>query len=231
MRVATFNIKNGLDLDTQRTDNRGLVAACRRLDADVLALEEVDRRRVRSRWRRQSRLVARRTGAQEVFGRTRRRDVLGSYGNALIVRGTMRDVELWPLPTTPGHEQRGAILARVSAGGIECSVAACHLQNRREEWTVHEAPEQLRAVLAALRTRPAPRLLMGDFNLRERVAGPIVAEAGFTAVEHDLTWPAPAPEISIDWICLDGLEATNVEVVHLPVSDHRAVVADLRLPS
>jgi endonuclease/exonuclease/phosphatase family metal-dependent hydrolase len=229
VRVATYNIKNGLDLDRQRTDNRALVDACRSLDPDVLALQEVDRRRVRSRFRRQSHLVARGVGGREVFGRTRRRDVIGSYGNALIVRGTVSDVEHWPLPVTPGHEARGAILARVDIGGVECSVAATHLQNRRDEWTVHEAPEQLRAVLAALRTRPAPRLLMGDFNLRERVAGPIVADNGFTAVEHELTWPAPAPEISIDWICLDGLEAVDVRVVHLPVSDHRAVVAELRV--
>jgi len=230
MRVATYNIKNGLDLDTNRTDNRGLVDACRTLDADILALQEVDRRRVRSRFRRQSRLVARRTGGREAFGRTRRRDLIGSYGNALIVRGDLSEVELWSLPVAPGHESRGAILATVDIGGVQCSVAATHLQNRREEWTVHEAPEQLRAVLAALKTRPAPRLLMGDMNLRERVAGPIIADAGFTAVEHEATWPAPAPEISIDWIAVDGLEIVDAEVVHLAVSDHRAVVAELRVP-
>jgi len=230
MRVATYNIKNALDLDTNRTDNRGLVDACRTLDADILALQEVDRRRIRSRFRRQSRLVARRTGGREAFGRTRRRDLVGAYGNALIVRGDLSEVDLWSLPVAPGHESRGAILATVDIGGVRCSVAATHLQNRRDEWPVHEAPEQLRAVLAALKTRPAPRLLMGDMNLRERVAGPIIADAGFVAVEHEATWPAPAPEISIDWIAVDGLEIVEVKVVHLPVSDHRAVVAELRVP-
>lgn len=228
MRVATFNIKNGLDLERERTDNRGLVDAVRRLDADVLAMQEVDRLRVRSRFRRQSRMVARRAGYEQVFGRTRRRDVIGAYGNALLVRGDMTDVDIFGLPVAPGHENRGVILATVKVGDLSVSVGATHLQNRRDEWKVHEAPEQLRAAFAALRTRPAPRMLLGDFNLRDRVAGPIVEENGFTAVEHEATWPAPSPEISIDWICLDGLEATDVEVVHLPVSDHRAVVATIR---
>jgi endonuclease/exonuclease/phosphatase family metal-dependent hydrolase len=84
-------------------------------------------------------------------------------------------------------------------------------------------------VLAALKMRPAPRILVGDLNLRDRVAGPIIAEAGFTAIEHEATWPAPQPEHSIDWIAVEGLEVESVEVLHLPVSDHRAVVAELRL--
>lgn len=228
MRVGTYNIKNGLDLERARTDNRKLVEACRTLDVDILALQEVDRRRVRSRFRRQSQLVARRTGAKQTFGRTRRRDLIGGYGNALLVRGTLSDVARWDLPITPGHEARGAILATVEVGKVRCSVAATHLQNRRKEWPGHEAPEQLRAVLAALKTRPGPRLLMGDMNLRERIAAPIIEEAGFVAVEHGPTWPAPEPEHSIDWIAVDGFEIVDAEVVHLPVSDHRAVVAKIR---
>jgi len=229
LRVATYNIKNGLDLDREKTDNAKLAKACQELDADILALQEVDRRRVRSRFRRQSELVARRTGMKQAFGRTRRRDLIGGYGNALLVRGSISDLALWDLPITPGHEARGAILATLEVDGLRCSVAATHLQNRREEWPDHEAPEQLRAVLAALKTRPGPRLLMGDMNLRERIALPIIEEAGFVAAEHGPTWPAPEPEHSIDWIAVDGFEIVDAEVVHLAVSDHRAVVATLRV--
>lgn len=229
MRVATYNIKNGLDLERQKTDTPALLDACESLDADVLALQEVDRRMIRSRWRRQSRIIAKRTGHAEVFQRTRRRDLIGAYGNALLVRGSFDDVELLALPVAPGHEARGAILATARVGDATFSVAATHLQNRRDEWKEHEAPEQLEALLRSLRERARPRLLLGDLNLRERLAGPIIADAGFTAVEHGPTWPAPDPESSIDWIAVDGFEIGDVETVHLPVSDHRAVVAELRV--
>jgi endonuclease/exonuclease/phosphatase family metal-dependent hydrolase len=230
MRIATYNIKNALDLDRGRAHNGKLAEACRKLDVDVLALQEVDVRRFRSFLRNQPR-VARRGGGFDTsaYGRTMREGLLGAYGNALLVRGEMSDVEFFKLPGTPGHEPRGAILATVKVGKIRCSVAATHLQNRRKVWDPEllESPEQLRAVLAALRTRKGPRILMGDFNLYENIASPILKDAGFVEVKHGPTFPVDKPERSIDYVALDGLHAVNVEVVQLPVGDHRAVVVEV----
>ncbi len=104
-----------------------------------------------------------------------------------------------------------------------------HLQNRRKVWDdrLLESPEPLRAVLAALRTREGPRILMGDFNLYANIASPIIKAAGFVEVKHGPTFPVDTPDRSIDYIALDGLHAVNVEVVKLPVGDHRAVVVEV----
>jgi hypothetical protein len=46
-------------------------------------------------------------------------------------------------------------------------------------------------------------------------------------VKHGPTFPVDKPERSIDYVALDGLHAVNVEVVQLPVGDHRAVVVEV----
>lgn len=230
MRIATFNIKNGLDLERGRTSNSGLREAVASLDVDVLALQEVDSRRPRSFFRNQTRMMRRAGGFNaHKYGKTLRQDLIGAYGNGLLVRGEMTDVETFRLPGTPGHEPRGAILATIKASGRTVSFANTHLQNRRNIWDPEllESPEQLRAVLAALRTRPGPRVLVGDFNLYSNIASPILEQAGFVEVKHGPTFPVDKPDRSIDYIAVDGLRAVNVEVVRLPVGDHRAVVVEL----
>ena len=57
MRLASFNIKNGLS-DDGSCDPDALVVACRRLRADVLALQEVDRDVPRSSRADQTAIVA-----------------------------------------------------------------------------------------------------------------------------------------------------------------------------
>src|SRR5918912_4145174 len=48
MRVATFNLLSGRSLADGRADPAALADAVRQLDADVLALQEVDRHQARS---------------------------------------------------------------------------------------------------------------------------------------------------------------------------------------
>ena len=48
MRVATFNILNGRVPTDQHVDPGGLADAVKRLDADILALQEVDQNQQRS---------------------------------------------------------------------------------------------------------------------------------------------------------------------------------------
>lgn len=102
MRIATYNIKNARALGKGRANNSGLRDACRTLDVDVLGMQEVDARRFRSFLRNQPR-VARRGGGFDtsVFGRTMREGLLGAYGNALLVRGKVPEVERFKLPGTP----------------------------------------------------------------------------------------------------------------------------------
>src|SRR6187397_1291848 len=92
-RVATFNIRHGAPAGG-RVRHGALVQACAALDADVIGLQEVDSRRLRSSFRNQAALVARQLGCAFVYGEVLRRGIFGRYGNALVTRGVPRDVEL-----------------------------------------------------------------------------------------------------------------------------------------
>jgi endonuclease/exonuclease/phosphatase family metal-dependent hydrolase len=229
IRVATFNIRHGARVD-ERVNHRALVQTCAELDADVIGLQEVDSRRLRSSFRNQAALVARHLGYAFVYGTVLRRGPIGHYGNALLVRGAVRDVDRCTLPRPSERQARGAILARVALPGLDISVAVTHLQHHpphlREQ--PHEAPIQLRALLDVLQRRPLPRLLVGDLNLGMTRAKPLLTAAGFDSAPDLPTFPADRPRVTLDYIAVQGLHIVESEVVPTHTSDHRAVVAVLR---
>jgi endonuclease/exonuclease/phosphatase family metal-dependent hydrolase len=59
---------------------------------------------------------------------------------------------------------------------------------------------------------------------------PILAAAGFALVEHGPTYPADVPRLRLDHVAVDGLVVQRAWVAQrAPVSDHRAVIAELTL--
>jgi endonuclease/exonuclease/phosphatase family metal-dependent hydrolase len=224
LRIATFNIHHGAPPD-RAVDHRGLVRACRSLDVDVLALQEVDCRAWRSRLVDQAGRIAWHLGLHHVFDPNRSLGLLGRYGNALLSRGRILDVEHLSLPTPPPLEPRGAIVARVSIPGGVLTVAATHLANRGRREGAHPASPQLDALLERLAGVDGPVVLAGDLNLGpDRAEAPIRA-AGFTRVVAPPTFPSNAPRIHIDWIAVRHLDVVAAEVPALTASDHRPLVA------
>ena len=209
---------------------RTLARACSSLQADVLGLQEVQGGRRRTWYLDQGAVVARWTGARHASGPARHRGLLKTYGNSLVVRGRIGDATVLDLPRAEVREPRAAVLARVTVRGIDVSVAVTHLQHRPKRFAhlAHDAPDQLRYVLDALRERPGPRVLLGDLNLEPDVTAAIFAAAGMTVAEHGPSFPAHGPRRRIDYIAVDGLEVRRAWVAdRSPVSDHRAVMAEL----
>jgi endonuclease/exonuclease/phosphatase family metal-dependent hydrolase len=230
MRLASFNIKNGLS-DDGSCDPDALVAACRGLRADVLALQEVDRRVPRSNGADQTSIVANGCGLNGIYAPARRLDG-GEYGNALLARGSLVDVEHVRLPVMPGNEARAVVLARVQMDGTDLSVAATHLQNRHggpppTPADAAEQLEQLEVVLAALARRPRPRALLGDLNMPPEVALPVLQAAGYEVADSEPTVVVGAPKFRIDYVAVDGRAVGKSEVLDTDVSDHRALVVEV----
>lgn len=225
-RVATYNIRHGARLDGH-VDHRALVETCAELDADVVGLQEVDSRRVRSSLRNQAALVARRLGYTLVYGTVLRTGTIGRYGNALLARGQIHDVDIVQLVRPSKRQPRGAILARIELPTLEITVAVTHLQHHptRLRGEPPEAPLQLRGLLEAMQLRPRPRLLLGDLNLDAPRAKPLLAAAGFDSAPESPTFPVDQPRVTLDYIAVDGLRIVESRVVPTRTSDHRAVVA------
>ncbi|MGH2686338.1 MAG: endonuclease/exonuclease/phosphatase family protein, partial [Actinomycetota bacterium] len=200
-----------------------LAEECASLHVDVLGLQEVDRGATRSGRADEAAEVAEAVGMACAFAEATSFEPGSAYGNALLVRGEVDDVEVRMLPGEEGDEPRALLLADVDvAGAGRLSVAVTHLSVRPRV-----ALRQLEAVVGALALRPLPRLMMGDLNLRPEAAWPILEDAGLTVVDAPPAFPAHRPDRVIDHVAGEGVSFGGVEVVHLRVSDHRALRVDL----
>jgi endonuclease/exonuclease/phosphatase family metal-dependent hydrolase len=207
IRVATFNARHANAAQT-----------CRALDADVIALQELDRHVIRTGFRDQPRDLARALGYEYAFARAKHLGPGGRQCNALYARSGLTDIEIVELPRPRNLEPRNAIVAR--AGDI--SVACTHLQHRPRA----NAKPQLDAVLAVLLARPGPHVIAGDLNLATHEAVPMLEDAGLTPVVVGPTSPRAEPREQIDWIAFGaGLRLAGARVAAADVSDHLPLVA------
>lgn len=156
--VASYNIRKAIGADRRRRPDRVLDVLLE-IDADVIALQEVDRRfgdRVTALPRE---MIADRTHYVPVPIETRPGS-LGWHGNGLLVRRGIRVLEARPL-VLPTLEPRGAVLAELDIDGREIRVIGMHLDlsglfRRRQARAVLDA-------VAGCRKR-MPTVLMGDLN-------------------------------------------------------------------
>jgi endonuclease/exonuclease/phosphatase family metal-dependent hydrolase len=155
-----------------------------------------------------------------------RRLARGWYGNALVARAPLHDVEHVRLPAPPGTEPRVALIASLALGrGAPLAVCCTHLHNAAEA-----AATQLDWLLAALADRPRPLLLAGDLNLERAQFAPRLAAAGFVLPPETPTFPRHAPQRQIDAIAASGVALGPARTVDIALSDHRPIVVEL-LPS
>ncbi len=232
LRVATFNLLHG-----RRWPQRGryrkaaLQAAIAGLEVDILGLQEVDHRVIRTGFSNQPRVAAEAMGASQfVFAGAQWLGPGGKMGNVLAVRGSITEAEIIWHPTSFGRERRNTILARVcctpSQGDpVECTVAVTHLQNYHQE-----ARAGLEMSLDYLLRRPGPHVLLGDLNLSTSTCAPIVERHGLTLLDHiapDGTTITHDGKRRVDHIILGGMNGEEVEVPKPPISDHAPIVAVL----
>lgn len=249
LRVVTWNIaaaRRGV-AGGPRTGLSAVADTLRGLDADLIALQEVDRGIGRSGFADQPRLLGEALGMRSWFApaiRTTGYDGPwepvatpgqdtgeAAYGIVLLARLPLETVTPCPLPfgahPRPGQEQRVALAATIHAGDHRLTVAATHL-----DWRLDRATSQLRHLQEWLAGWPGPRVLLGDLNLRPwRVA--VATRRGWRRAARGLTFPAARPRRQIDHVLLDSraVRARAGRVVAAPVSDHRALLAEIELPA
>lgn len=133
---------------------------------------------------------------------------------------------------SPPTMSKGATLLRFSTPqGRELTLVSVHLDFSRAKVRTKQAQ-----VLARwLADQEGPLVLVGDFNCqwdgREATLRDLAQVLGLSAFEPESTALATFPgwDKRLDWVLISPeLEFVDYRVLPQPVSDHRAVVADLR---
>lgn len=229
IRVASYNIRKAIGTDRARRPERTL-EVLNELDADVIALQEADRRFGGRASALPLKLIAEHSDYKPVPFDARPAS-LGWHGNALLVRKHVEVLEhhLFHLPSL---EPRGAVLADVALGGARLRVVGMHL-DLSGLWRRRQA----QAILAHLKERDGdwPCVLMGDLNewstrggcLRDFAAGHLFAPCG-------RSFHASRPITQLDQIMVSpDLEILRSGAHASPIarraSDHLPVWADLRI--
>ena len=248
MRIATFNILHGRSPDDGRVDVERLAAAVKTLDADVLALQEVDRDQPRSLGADLTAVAAEAMGAVDsqfvaalsgtpggtwMAATGEEQPGSASYGIALLSRYPVVSWRVVRLPALRSRVPvwfRGAPRPKLVGDEPRVAVAAV-IDGPFGQFTVCNThlsfiprwnTRQLRTLVRSLEGTQEPLVLMGDLNMQQRAAA---RHSGLAPIATAATFPAPRPSRQLDHVLVrGGLRASGAaEAVQLPLSDHRAL--------
>jgi endonuclease/exonuclease/phosphatase family metal-dependent hydrolase len=224
--VATWNVHGCVGRDGRRDAGRvaEVIAA---LDAELVALQEVDTRRAPGLLDE----IAARTGMLAVAGPTMGNEE-GFFGNALLTRRAHLRVARHDI-SLPGAEPRGVLEVELELRGRPARVLVTHFGLTRRERT-RQTDLVLRAVEDA-EDRAQAVILMGDFNeWRPRARTFERVDRALGRAPRARSFPARLPLFALDrvWVrpraALVGLRAWRAAPART-ASDHLPVVAELDL--
>ena len=190
LTFASYNIHKGLGIDGRRDPDR-ILAVIDELDADIVALQEVDERFGSRRAVLDKQELA--DKGWQIAAHSTRPASMGWHGNALLVRKGLEVLEV-ESETLPQLEPRGAIRAKVRAGAHEICVTCMHL-----DLSGLLRKRQFAHLCNNSRAPGLPAVMLGDCNEWIR---PIGGERGLAAhwemVEPGRSFPARRPLLALD---------------------------------
>jgi endonuclease/exonuclease/phosphatase family metal-dependent hydrolase len=240
-RILTYNVRRCLCIDGQLSPARiaEVIASC---EPDVVALQELDVNRARTRGEDQAQAIADELRMHLHF-HPAIRVMEELYGDAILTARPCRLVKAELLPTWGRRafvEPRGALWATVNIGGADIQVINTHLGLR--------GPERLRQIDTLLgpgwlghAACREPVIIAGDFNAipRSRVYQRLAAhlrdaQTWLGTSRQRPTYPSRAPLLRLDHVFVSrSIEVLRAEVIRTPLariaSDHLPLLVDFRV--
>lgn len=226
LRLASYNVHKCLGTDGRRAPGR-VLDVVNALEADVVALQEADRRLGPRPAALPRRLIERQSDYQAVahegWGAS-----LGFHGNAVLLRRGIAAREVHEL-ALPGLEPRGALLVEAEGAAGPFRAVAVHLGLRRRDRV-----RQIAAIRAVLSSRAEmPTVVLGDFNEWSTLKG-LEGLGGYQVLAPGKSFHTLHPIGRLDRIALGhGFEVADAGVhdtgLARRASDHLPVWAEVRL--
>jgi endonuclease/exonuclease/phosphatase family metal-dependent hydrolase len=251
MRVATFNILHGRTLGDGVHPAR-LADCVRRLDPDVLSLQEVDCDQPRSSLADLTAVAAEAMGAVEhrfvaaisgtpgatwMAATGHEQPGTAGYGIALLSRFPAASWQVVRLPRIPVRfpmylpgQNRVMVVDEEPRAAV---IAQLHtpwggltVANTHLSFVPGWNRRQLRRLVHDLRGFPGPRLLTGDLNMTPDA---VRRWSGMRPLAVAATFPAQTPHRQLDHILTDDVRLRGGAVASdaMPISDHRPLAVDL----
>lgn len=247
-RLLTLNIAHGrkqtthqalLAKHTVRRHLGEVARTVRGLSADVVALQEADGPSAWSGNFDHVELLAREARLADYFRGDHNPFRLGRFN---LASGTALMARL-PLSGKRSHRfgsswrcTKGFVAATVEVpewGGRQIDIVSLHLDFLAPK----VRRQQIRRLADELGHHHCPRVILGDLNcswqLEPHSMQLLVRHLGLRAFQPEIpapTYPSHRPRFRLDWILIsDELDFSTYQTVDVPLSDHLAVVADLRL--
>ncbi|MBV1868160.1 MAG: endonuclease/exonuclease/phosphatase family protein [Marinosulfonomonas sp.] len=222
LRLASYNIHKCVGLDGRRKPGR-IVDVLNGIEADVIALQEADRRLGDRPAALPAAMIEAETDFRPVNSPGAHAASLGWHGNAILVRKGMTTGRVREI-TLPGTEPRGALTVEISA---RIQIVATHLGLRRSD-----RRQQLADILARFPGDTDDTVILGDFNEWSQRRGLEPLADGFAVHSPGRSFHAARPMAALDRIALSReLELRDGGVIQTKrariASDHLPVWVDI----
>jgi endonuclease/exonuclease/phosphatase family metal-dependent hydrolase len=225
LRLATWNLHRCIGRDGVMSPRR-CAAVLREIDADVIALQEVESHPGHAL--DTLAYLARATGSQPIAGTTMVRED-AHYGNALLTRLVPEAVRHHDL-SVPGREPRAALDVDLNLNGRQLQLIATHLGLRPAE-----RRDQVRRLLPRFDVTDRDLVVLaGDLNEWFLWGRPLrMLHRLFPDTPHRRCWPAWAPLFALDRIWVRPRRAlcrlaTHRSALARVASDHLPLIADIK---
>ncbi len=221
-KAITYNIHSGKD----RNDVSSIDQIIQLLDkeqADFIALQEVDRRRLSSGVQDQVSIIAERLQMDYAYSPAIQTGI-AQYGNAILSRYPI--LATGTLSLTGGREERVLLWAQVYTEAGSFYVTSVHLDTENNSRTEHfvEIQQYLETALS-----DAPVLLMGDLNTLYDHPNLVSLQLNSTGKYREYEIPTyyhakAGRSIQIDYIFGRGIVEEHYYAIYSDASDHLPLV-------
>jgi len=241
LRIMSYNVHSCIGIDRRLSPER-IARVIARHAPDVVALQELDRGRLRSRGDDQAHEIAALLGMTYHFFPVMRIEE-EEYGDAILSRHPMRLIREGALAChthIPDLEPRGALWVEIDFFGRKVQLVNTHFSLLGSERML-ETKDLLGKDWMGSKECVEPLILCGDLNMLPRAkANQLFRERfrdvlGSTEGGKGNTYPSFRPIARLDYIYVSkDIEIAYVDVPRMSLervaSDHFPVVADLHLP-